>query len=98
MPIKPKCPKLSQLVKMTPHWYSYSLKKGIATLKNKKAAGIDDVLVEQIKNLGPRTQRWLHSMPNLCFTENRGSKDLGLLVDELSGDTQSPANRDQLLS
>ena len=27
-----------------------------------------------------------------------GSKDLGLLVVELSGDTQSPANRDQLLS
>ena len=27
-----------------------------------------------------------------------GSRDLGLLVVELSGDTQSPANRDQLLS
>ena len=28
----------------------------------------------------------------------QGSKDLGPLVVELSGDTQSPANRDQLLS
>ena len=31
-------------------------------------------------------------------TQGMGSKDLGLLVVELSGDTQSPANRDQLLS
>ena len=38
-------------------------KKGIATLKNKKAAGIDDVLVEQLNNLG-------HSLLNVCFTEN----------------------------
>ena len=27
MPTKPKCPKLPQLVKMTYHWYSTSLKK-----------------------------------------------------------------------
>ena len=45
-------------------------KKDIATLKNKKAVGIDDVLVEQLKNLGPRAHRWLHSMLNVCFTEN----------------------------
>ena len=56
---------------MTPHWYFHSLKKGIATLKKQKAAGIDDVLVEQLKNLGPRAHRWLHSMLNVCFTENR---------------------------
>ena len=46
-------------------------KKGIATLKNKKTAGIDNVLVEQLKNLGPRAHRWLHSMLNVSFTENR---------------------------
>ena len=46
-------------------------KKGIVTLKNKKAAGIDDVLVEQLKYLGPRAHIWLHSMLNVCFTENR---------------------------
>ena len=61
---------------MPPHWYSFPLteeeyKKGIATLKNKKAADIDDVLVEQLKNLGPRAHRWLHSMLNVCFTEKR---------------------------
>ena len=46
-------------------------KKGIAKLKNKKVAGIDDVLVEQLNNLGPQAHRWLHSMLNVCFTENR---------------------------
>ena len=40
-------------------------------LISKKAAGIDDVLVEQLNNLGPRAHRWLNSMINVCFTENR---------------------------
>ena len=39
--------------------------------KNKKAAGIDDVLVEQLKNIGPRTHRLINSMLNVCSTENR---------------------------
>ena len=43
-------------------------KKGIATLKNEKAADIDDVLVEQLNNLA---YSWLHSMRNVYFTENR---------------------------
>ena len=30
----------------------------IATLKNNRAAGIDDVLVEQLKNIGPNTHKW----------------------------------------
>ena len=46
-------------------------RKGIATLKNNKAAGIDDVLVEQLKHLGPIAHRWLYSMLNTCFTENK---------------------------
>ena len=46
-------------------------RKGIATLKNNKAAGIDDVLVEQLKHLGRRAHRWLHLMLNTCFTENK---------------------------
>ena len=46
-------------------------RKGIATLKNNNAAGVDDVLVEQLKHLGPRAHRWLHSMLNACFTENK---------------------------
>ena len=75
MPTKPKCPKLipiseddsSLVFPFTEEEY----KKGIAILKNKKAAGIDDVLVEQQKDLVPRAHRWLHSMVNVCFTENR---------------------------
>ena len=41
----------------------------------------------------------MHSNCRLLPEDIRiASKDLGLLVVELSGDTQSPANRDQLLS
>ena len=43
--------------------------KEIATLNDNKAAGIDDVLLEQLKHLGPREHRWLHSMLNTCFIE-----------------------------
>ena len=46
-------------------------RKGITTLKNNKAAGIDHVLVEQLKHLEPRAHRWLHSMLNTCFTKNK---------------------------
>ena len=53
MPIKPNCPKLSPfneddsslVFAVTEEEY----KKSLATLKNKKAAGIDYVLVEQLK-------------------------------------------------
>ena len=46
-------------------------RKGIATLKNNKAAGIDYVLVEQLKNLGPKTHKWLLAMINNGFTQNQ---------------------------
>ena len=46
-------------------------RKAIATLKNNKAAGIDHVLVEHLTDLGPKAHRWLHSMLNMCFTENK---------------------------
>ena len=39
-------------------------RKGVATLKNNKAAGRDDVLVEQLKNLRPNAHKWLHAMLN----------------------------------
>ena len=75
MPTKPKCPKLSPISEddssLVFPFTEEEYKKGIAALKNKKAAGIDDVLVEQLKNLGPRAHRWIHSMLNVCFTENR---------------------------
>ena len=31
----------------------------------------DDILVEQIKNLGPKARKWLHSMMNSCFVNNK---------------------------
>jgi len=75
LPTKPKRPKIPPMSKndssLVSPFTEEEYKKGIATLKNKKAAGIDDVLVEQLKNLGPRAHRWLHSMLNVCFTENR---------------------------
>ena len=46
-------------------------RRGIAALKNNKAAGIDDVLVEQLKNLGSKTHMWLLAMLNNCFTRNK---------------------------
>ena len=45
--------------------------KGIATLKYNKAACIDDVLVEQLDNLGLRAHKWLQTMLSKCLTENK---------------------------
>ena len=75
MPTNPKCPKLSTISEdnsslvfpFTEKMYT----KDIATLKNRKAVEIDDVLVEQLNNLGPRAHRWIHPMLNVCFTETR---------------------------
>ena len=33
--------------------------KGVASLKNNKAAGRDDILVEQLNHLGPKAYNWL---------------------------------------
>ena len=46
-------------------------KKSIAALKNNKAAGRDDALVEQLKHLGQKAKKWLHTMLNVCFTGNK---------------------------
>ena len=46
-------------------------RKGVALLKNNKAAGRDDVLVEQLINVGPKAHRWLLTMLNKCFVENK---------------------------
>ena len=45
--------------------------KRIAALKNNTAAGIDDILVEKLKNLGPKAHKWLHTMLNICFIVNK---------------------------
>ena len=46
-------------------------RKGIAALKNNMAASIDEILVDQLKNLGPKAHKWLHTMLNTCFIENK---------------------------
>ena len=39
--------------------------------KDNKAAGRDDVLVEQLKNIGPKAHMWFLAMLNECFMENK---------------------------
>ena len=46
-------------------------RKGVAILKNNKAAGRDDGLVEQLNNLGPKAHKWLLTILNKCFMENK---------------------------
>ena len=46
-------------------------RKGIAALNNNKAAGIDDILVEQLKSQGPKAHKWFHTVLNICFIENK---------------------------
>ena len=46
-------------------------RNGVAILKNNKASGRDEILVEQLKNLGPKSHRWLLPMLNKCFMENK---------------------------
>ena len=45
--------------------------KGVAALKNNKTAGRYDILVEQLKHLGPKAHKWLLTMLNICFMENK---------------------------
>ena len=57
MPTKPKCPALPTVEgkpSLVSAFSEEEYRKGIAALKNNKAAGIDDILVEQLKNLGPK--------------------------------------------
>ena len=89
---KPKCPKLSPVSEddsslvfpFTEEYY----KKGKVTLKNKKAAGIDDVLVEQLKNLGPRAHRRLHSMLNVCITKKTNTQSMEVSDNHCNTETE----------
>ena len=74
MPTKPKCPALPTVEGKPSLVSAFSEEeyiKGIAALKNNKAAGIDDILVEQLKNLRPKAHKWLHTMLNTCFIEKK---------------------------
>ena len=72
MPTKSKLPILSPTQEGTQtmaHPFSEEeYKKGTAVLKNNKAAGRDDVVVDQLKHLGQNANKWLHTMLNVCFT------------------------------
>ena len=70
---KPKQPVLSATTEesMVYPFSEEAYIRGIATLKNNKAAGIDDMLVEQLNNIGPKTHKWLLAMLNNCFTQNK---------------------------
>ena len=74
MPSKPKCPVLPNvegILKLVAAFSEEEYSKDIATVKYNKAAGIDDVLVEQLKNIGPRADKWLLRMLSKLFTENK---------------------------
>ena len=61
MPTKPKRPILTTVEQsdqsLVYPFTEEEYRKRIATLKNNKAAGIDVVLVEQLKHLGPKAHR-----------------------------------------
>ena len=70
VPSKPKRPVISKTeagISMVSPFSEDEYRKGLATLKNNKAAGRDDVLVEQLKNLGPNAHKRLAQ----CHTETR---------------------------
>ena len=75
MPSKPKRPVLPPAIEgYTSKVYPFSegeYNKGVAALKNNEAAGRDDILVEQLKHLGPKAHKWLLTMLNICFMENK---------------------------
>ena len=74
MPTKPKCPALPTVEgkpSLVSAFSKEEYRKDIAALKNNKAAGVDDILVEQLKNLGTRAHKWLYTMLNTCFIENK---------------------------
>ena len=75
MPSKPKRPILPLAreidYSMVYPFSEEEYRKGVAILMNNKAAGRDDVLVEQLNSFGPKAHRWLLTMLNKCFMENK---------------------------
>ena len=62
MPTKLKCPELPTVEgkpSLVSAFSGEEYRKGIAALKNNKAAGTVDILVEQLKNLGPKAHNAL---------------------------------------
>ena len=73
MPAKPKCPALPTVQgnpSMVSAFSEVEYRKSISALKNNKEACIGHIMVDQLKNLGPKAHKWLHTMLNTCFIEN----------------------------
>lgn len=81
----PKLPKTRPPTKETRAFSVTDVVTGIKSLKNGKAAGVDDITVEQIKHLGPVATSWLVELFKHCVTSSsiprqwRKSKIIALL-------------------
>ena len=67
MSTKSKRPALPPTTEVGESFSEEEYRRGIAALKNNKAAVIDDLLIEQLNNLGPKTHKGLLAMLNNCF-------------------------------
>ena len=47
------------------------MQNSLKHLKNRKAAGLDEILSEEIKNFGPITTQWAMSLLNACAIAHR---------------------------
>ena len=63
---KERCPTVEGKPSLVSAFSEEEYRKGIAALKNNKVVGIDDILVEQLKNLGPKAHK--------LFIENKFPK------------------------
>ena len=81
MPSKPTRPVLPPATEGdTSKVYPFSegeYNKIVSALKNNKAAGRDDILVEQLKHLALKLTKWLLTMLNICFMENKMPRPYG---------------------
>ena len=70
-PKRPVLPTVEGIPSFVSAFSEEEYRKGIAALKYNKAAGIDDVLVEQLNNLGPRAHKCMLTMFSKFLTENK---------------------------
>ena len=96
MPTKPKRPVLPTvegILSVVSAFSEEEFRKGIEALKYNMEAGID-VLVEQLKNLGPRAHKWFHTKLSKCLTDNkipklwRQSKSIAILKPGKDSDSE----------
>ncbi|XP_038058777.1 uncharacterized protein LOC119730062 [Patiria miniata] len=69
-PRRAKLPKTADTSEFTRPFCMSDLCSAIKAMKSNKAAGLDDILCEQIKQLGPAALQWLLDMYNDCMSTN----------------------------